>query len=163
GRAALQALDGAGIKRAVLLSAAYIYASPMVKDDVTDLERVTRAENRFVVETAASSHGRFIAFVSVNPLASNAIPELKYWAHAGGARGVKLHLANSFLDFSSSSHIQRLAEFFALASAEKMPIAIHVRNSEKFGASEARRFVTDILPKANGLPIQIAHVAGWGN
>lgn len=162
GKDALKVLDAAGIHTGVLLSEAYMFASPMAKPDHLEVARLTRAENQYNVTAAAESGGRLVAFIGVDPLAANAIPEMEYWVKAGGARGVKLHLANSGFDFHSPVEVRKLAEFFGAARAAKMPIVIHVRNSANYGAKEARIFVQDVLPAAGDLPVQVAHGTGWG-
>lgn len=162
GNDALKVMDAAGIRKGVLLSEAYMFASPMARPDNPDVVKLTREENAFVVDEAAKSKGRLTAFIGVNPLAENAIPEIKYWARKGGARGIKLHLANSGFDFSSPDNVKKLADLFSAAGASNMAIVIHLRNSPKFSASDAQTFVNEVLPKAGSVPVQIAHGAGWG-
>src|SRR4051812_11766078 len=87
-----RALDEAGIKRGVLLSAAYLFTSPELTEPGNAMERQMRDENEFVVAQARASRGRLVPFVSVNPLAVNALDEIQFWGRGGGAVGLKLHL-----------------------------------------------------------------------
>ncbi|MDX1578526.1 MAG: amidohydrolase family protein, partial [Gemmatimonadota bacterium] len=50
----------------------------------------------------------------------------------------------------------------ALGRAE-LPTVVHVRNREDgYGAEDVRIFIDEVLPAAPDLPVQIAHMAGWG-
>lgn len=162
GADALHVLDEAGIQHGVLLSEAYMFFSPFAAPDHLDAAQLTRQENTYVVGEAAKSHGRLIAFVGIDPLAPNALKEIAYWTEHPGARGIKLHLANSGFDYHSKANIARLAAVFSAASSARLPIAIHMRNNERFGAPEARHFIDEVLPHAGNLTVQVAHGAGWG-
>ncbi len=162
GAAALRVLDRSGVRYGVLLSEAYMFASPRMKVD-GDIAALTRAENAFNVAQAKASHGRLLAFIGVNPLSPTAKTELTYWTRARGASGLKLHLANSQLNLDSASDRAALGATFALASREALPIVIHLRNDKTFPAARiVGEFVGDVLPKAGGSPVQIAHGGGWG-
>ncbi|MEO6805064.1 MAG: amidohydrolase family protein [Edaphobacter sp.] len=163
GADALQALDAAGIRQGVLLSTAYMAGSPELKEAPKVLARNTRAENTYVVDQARLSCGRLVAFVSVNPNSPNALDEIDYWRRHGGAAGLKLHLANSDFDFSSSPQVVRLAAVFRAAAAARFPIVIHMRNrNPDYGAKEVEIFLRQVLPAARGVSVQIAHSGGWG-
>lgn len=162
GADALHVLDEAGIQYGVLLSEAYMFFSPFAAPDHLDAARLTRQENIYVVDEAAKSNGRLIAFVGIDPLAPNALNEIAYWTEHPGARGIKLHLANSGFNFHSKADIAKLAAVFSAASSARLPIAIHLRNDKKFGAREAKRFIDEVLPRAGNLAVQVAHGAGWG-
>lgn len=162
GADALRVLDDAGIQYGVLLSEAYMFFSPFAAPDHLDATTLTRQENTYVVGEAAKSHGRLIAFVGIDPLAPNALEELAYWTQHPGARGIKLHLANSQFDYHSKANMAGLAALFSAASRARLPIVIHMRNGEKFGAGEAKLFIDEILPRAGKLSVQVAHGAGWG-
>jgi len=159
----LRSLDAAGIRQGVLLSTAYFYASPDVADLHLDLAKETRAENRFIVEQARASCGRLAAFISVNPLAPNAIDEIGYWAHAGGATGLKLHLGNSGVDLRAPEQVKRMAAVFRAADRARFPIVIHLQTrAADYGAEDAAIFLRNVAPAARGVPIQVAHAAGGG-
>jgi hypothetical protein len=160
---AVEALDRAGIQKGVLLSTGYFFASPTVADMKLDVPAKTRAENTFVVEQAKSQCGRLIAFISVNPLAANALDEIAYWGQQGGATGLKLHLGNSNFDFRSAEQVQKLAAIFRLAAKLHFAIVIHLQTrAVDFGARDVRIFLADVAPFARGVPIQVAHAGSGG-
>ena len=163
GQDAVRALDGAGIQRGVLLSTGYFYGSPDVADLNLDVAAETRAENSFVVAQAKASCGRLLAFISVDPLSSNALNEIAYWGKAGGAAGLKLHLENSDFDFRSPREVSKLAAIFRLAAREHFPIVIHLETRAKaYGAQDVDIFLAKVAPFAGRAPIQVAHTAGGG-
>lgn len=163
GRDAVRALNNAGIQTGVLLSTGYFFGSPTLADLKLDVPAKTRAENTFVVNQAKGQCGRLIAFISVNPLSSNALDEIAYWAKAGGATGLKLHLGNSHFDFRSSEEVGKLAAIFRLAAQVHFAIVVHLETpASDFGARDVRIFLTEVAPFARSVPIQIAHAGGGG-
>jgi len=163
GQEAVEALDAAGIKQGVLLSTGYFFGSPEVADLGLDVPAETRAENTFVVSEAKAQCGRLVAFISVDPLASNALDEINYWGRRGGAAGLKLHLGNSAFDFRSPEQVKKLAAVFRAAARWRFPVVIHLQTRTKdFGAKDVAIFLKDVAPYAKGVPIQIAHAAAGG-
>jgi predicted TIM-barrel fold metal-dependent hydrolase len=76
---------------------------------------------------------------------------------------LKLHLTTAFFDFRDAEHVRRLAAVFAAANARRFPIVIHIRTmNPEYGRRDAEIFLSQVLPKAPDVPIQIAHLAGWG-
>jgi len=164
GRDALVQLDQAGIREGVLLSMAYTFASPQATmcGDQASVTSLTRSENAFNVAAARASNGRLHACIGVNPVSDFALDEISHWAGQAGVVGLKLHLGNSNFVFDSPEHMARLAEVFSAASARRMAIVIHVRSSAAFPAQDTMRFIEEILPKAAGTTVQIAHAGGGG-
>lgn len=162
GADALRMLDSAGTRQGVLLSEAYMFASPLVAADRLDVVPLTRAENRYSVETARASDGRLVACIAVNPLASSALAEIAYWREAGGAACLKLHLGNSGVDLMARSQVGAVRDVVAAARQAGLGIVVHLRGSPAYGAAQARAFIRDILPAAQGVAVQVAHGAGWG-
>jgi predicted TIM-barrel fold metal-dependent hydrolase len=158
----LRLLDAAGVHKGVLLSEAYMFGSPLFAPDKPDVAALTRAENAYNVAEAKKSDGRLVAFVGVDPISTTALPEIEHWSGQGAA-GVKLHLANSFFDFGAPAQMDQLREVFASAKAHRLPMIIHLRNRQHWGAAQANAFIDQILPAAEGLPVTIAHGAGWGS
>src|SRR6185436_17822592 len=78
-------------------------------------------------------------------------------------KGLKLHLANSRVDLLNADHVRRTREVFAAANRARLPIVVHVRNSDSYGEREARVFLEKILPAAPDIPVQIAHLRGGAN
>lgn len=163
GRDAVQALNDAGIQTGVLLSTGYFFGSPTLADLKLDIPVKTRAENAFVVEQAKDQCGRLIAFISVNPLSSNALDEISYWGKKGGVTGLKLHLGNSHFDFRSPEEVGKLAAIFRLAAQLHFAIVVHLETpASDFGARDIRIFLTEVAPFARSVPIQIAHAGSGG-
>ena len=158
-------LDSAGIRRAVVLSVAYMYGSPqrVVEDEYAKV----RAENDWTAVQAARYPDRLIAFCGFNPLKDYALEEL---ARCAGdrrfGRGIKLHFGNSDVQLDEPAHVERLRQVFRAANEHGMAIVVHMRASisrkRPYGAAQARIFLEQLLPLAADVPVQIAHLAGTG-
>lgn len=164
-KALVPLLDAAGIRRAVLLSTAYMYGSPRRAVD-KEYARVRR-ENDWTAAQAAQFPGRLIAFCGIAPLKDYALEEIRRCAAMPGLRrGIKLHLGNSDVQLDNPAHVARLAEVFAAANARGMAIVVHlrasIRNKRPYGAAEARVFLDKVLPAAPDVTVQVAHLAGTG-
>lgn len=158
-------LDAAGIKRAVLLSVAYMAGSPSRKVD--DEVAKVRLENDWTAAQAARYPGRLIAFCSFNPLKDYALAELERCAKTPGlGHGIKLHMGNSDVQMDDPAHVARLRQVFAAANAHGMAIVIHLRASigkkRPYGAAQAHIFLDHVLPAAPDVVVQVAHFAGSG-
>jgi predicted TIM-barrel fold metal-dependent hydrolase len=162
-------LDAAGIRKATLLSIAYMYGKPGRQLD--DEPGKVRAENDWTAAQAARYPDRLVAFCSFNPLKEYALQELERCAGGpkgapGMARGIKLHFGNSDVQLDDPAHVARLREVFAAANAAKLAIVVHMRASigkgRPYGARQARIFVEQVLPAAPDVPVQVAHFAGTG-
>jgi predicted TIM-barrel fold metal-dependent hydrolase len=158
-------LDAAGIRRAVLLSTAYMYGSP--RREIADEYALARAENDWTAAQAAQFPGRLIAFCGIAPLKDYALDEIRRCAGRPGLKhGIKLHLGNSDVQLDQPAHVKRLAEVFAAANREGMAILVHmrasIRNKRPYGAPEAQAFLDKVLPAAPDVPVQLAHLAGTG-
>lgn len=165
GAAVVPLLDVAGIRQGVLLSAAYLFASP--GRNVRDEEAQVRAENDWVGEQAQRSGGRLRAFCGLNPLSDYALREMaRCAAHPELRRGLKLHLGNADVQLERPEHAARLREIFAAANGHRMAIAVHLRASisrqRPYGAAQARAFLETVLPAAPDVVVQVAHMAGSG-
>jgi uncharacterized protein len=158
-------LDAAGIKRAVVLSVAYLWGSPSRTID-NEYEQVKK-ENDWTAEQVARHPARLIGFCAVNPLKEYSLEELARCAKTPTlARGLKLHFGNSAVDYHNGQHVARLKQVFAAANAHRMAIVVHMRASISrklpYGRDEARVFLDELVPAAPDVPIQIAHLAGAG-
>ena len=151
-------LDEAGVKRAVLLSSAYLFGT---LPDAAEAAAKMREENRFNVETALASKGRLVAFIAINPLAASAQEELAYWRGKPGVRGIKLHLGAAGFNANTPEHIATVAAFFAEARKANLPLAIHMRGGTPYSKTEVQTFIDKVLPQAGDLPVQIAHGGGY--
>jgi predicted TIM-barrel fold metal-dependent hydrolase len=158
-------LDAAGIRKAVLLSTAYMVGSP--QRTLENEYARARRENDWTAAQAAQFPGRLIAFCGIAPLKDYALDEIRRCAGLPGLkRGIKLHLGNSDLQLDQPAHVKRLAEVFAQADREGMAILVHMRanfrNKRPYGAAEAQAFLDKVLPAAPNVPVQVAHLAGTG-
>ncbi len=158
-------LDSAGIRRAVVLSVAYMSGSPS-RTVENEYARV-RAENDWAAAQAARYPDRLIAFCGFNPLKDYALEELaRCAADRRFGRGIKLHFGNSDVRLDQSAHVDRLRRVFQAANQHGTAIVVHLRASisrqRPYGAAQARIFLEQLLPLAPDVPVQIAHLAGTG-
>ena len=158
-------LDAAGIKRAVVLSVAYLYGSP-ARTVESEYEKV-KAENDWTSQQVALYPNRLVGFCSFNPLKDYALKELDRCAKDPRLRrGLKLHFGNSVVDYHNPQHIARLRQVFRSANDHRMAIVVHMRASISqqmaYGPDEARIFLDNLLPEAPDVPVPIAHLAGAG-
>jgi predicted TIM-barrel fold metal-dependent hydrolase len=158
-------LDAAGIRKATLLSIAYMFGKP--GRQLEDEPGQVRRENDWTAAQAARYPDRLVAFCSFNPLKDYALQELKRCAGTPGmARGIKLHFGNSDIQLDDPVHVARLREVFAAANAAKLAIVVHMRASiskgRPYGARQANIFIEQLLPAAPDVTVQVAHFAGSG-
>jgi predicted TIM-barrel fold metal-dependent hydrolase len=160
----LRTMDAAGIRRARLMSTAYMAESPIMTAPLPDHVEIVRAANDFTVALARARPDRFEAYIAVNPVTSTALPEIARWRGDPHVAGLKLHLANSRFDYHNPEHVKALAEVFRAAASAHLRIMAHIRQGATgYGAPEARIFLNEILPSARGTTVQLAHIAGWGS
>jgi len=160
-------LDAAGIRRAVVLSQAYAFGNPNRTPQVQNERARVVEENNWTSHEVERFPGRLVGFCGVNPLKDYALQEVKRCAGIPQLRaGLKLHMGNSVVDYGNPRHIERLKEIFRLANDSRMAIVVHMRASFSqklsYGRAEARIFLTEVVPAAPDVPIQIAHLAGGG-
>lgn len=155
-------LDSAGTQKGTLLSTAYFFGMPEV--DFTNEQTKVRRENEYVASQAERYPRRLSAFCAVNPLAEYAISEIKWCGRDGRFDGLKLHFANSDVDLRKEEHVKKLASVFDVANEHSLAIVVHLwtRNPD-YGKKDIEIFVDEILPKAPGVTVQIAHFGGPGN
>src|SRR5580765_2416601 len=159
-------LDAAGIQRAAILSADYQYGNPN-RPPVEDEYTKVKAENDWTSRQVARYPNRLRGLCGVNPLKDYAPDEIARCARDPSLRsGLKLHFGNSDVDLDNPAHVQRLQRVFRAANDHRMAIVVHMRSSvtmrRAYGAKEARVFLTDVLPSAPDIPVQIAHLTGGG-
>lgn len=158
-------LDNARIRRAVVLSTAYIFTQP-TRNVENDYEKV-KADNDWTASQVAQFPDRLVGFCGINPLKDYAVEEVARCAKIPELRrGVKLHLGNSAFDYHNPQHVEQLRRVFRIANDSGMAIVIHMRSSTTFrlpyGRDEALVFLKDVLPAAPDVAVQIAHLAGGG-
>ena len=165
-RAVVAQLDSVGIRRAAVLSVAYMYANPNRPPVEHELEKV-RAENAWTAAQVAEFPGRLVGVCSVNPLKEYALDEIARCAANPNLRAaLKMHFGNSDVQLDDTAHVARLRRVFQAAQQHRMGIVIHMRSSvtrkRPYGAATARAFLDLLVPAAPDVPIQIAHLAGAG-
>jgi predicted TIM-barrel fold metal-dependent hydrolase len=163
-RDAIAMLDSSGATNGVVFSAAYMLGmperstEPVGWDELAEVEQ----ENDWVRTEAARYAHRLAPFCSVNPLKDYAVGEVQRCARIG-MRGLKLHFGNSNVDPQDARHVGQLRAVFAAANAVRLPIVVHMRpRSPRYGARDARTLIDAVLTSAPDVPVQIAHLAGWG-
>jgi predicted TIM-barrel fold metal-dependent hydrolase len=158
-------LDSAGIRRATVLSIAYMYGSP--SRSVEDEYAKVRAENDWTAKEVAKYPERLVVFCGFNPLKEYALRELARCSKDPHLRrGIKLHLGNSDVQLQDPAHIAQLRRVFKAANDRRMPIAVHLRanisKKRPYGPIQARAFLEQVLPAAPDIVLQVAHLAGTG-
>lgn len=159
-------LDAAGIRRALVLSIAYQFSNPN-KPPVENEYAQVRAENDWTSQQVALFPGRLRGFCSVNPLKDFALTEIERCAKDSQLHfGLKLHFGNSDVGLENPGHAAKLRAVFHAANEHGMAIVVHMHPSvtmkRAYGAEKARIFLTELLPAASDVPVQIAHLAGAG-
>jgi len=162
----IKQLDAAGIKRAVVLSTAYIFEQPSRKADHA-AEKLKR-DNDWTSKQVAQFPDRLIGFCGLNPLKDYALEELaRCAADPNLRRGLKLHFGNSVVDYHNPEHIARVRGIFRAANDRGMAIVAHVRASVTaelpWGRAEALIFLNELLPAAPDVVVQVAHLASAGS
>jgi predicted TIM-barrel fold metal-dependent hydrolase len=154
-------LDAAGIRRSVALSDAYRLGSPFVH--VPDESAAVDAENEWTLRQVKMYPDRLVGFCSVNPVRPYALAAIEHCAAIGLRGGLKLHLANAKFRFDDPAQVEQLRKVFAAADRLRMPILIHLRADETWdGRHNVPLFMENVLPAAPHVPVQIAHLGGWG-
>jgi predicted TIM-barrel fold metal-dependent hydrolase len=159
-------LDQAGIRRAAVLSVAYGFGNPN-RPSVDDEYAKVRAENDWTSQQVGRYPDRLRGFCGVNPLKEYALEEIARCARDTRLRtGLKLHFGNSDVDFDNPQHVAQVRRVFEAANANRMAIVVHMRPSvgrrRPYGKMQVQVFVSDVLPGALEVPVQIAHLAGPG-
>jgi uncharacterized protein len=151
-------LDAARIEKAVVLSVAYWFDTPMLP--LARSAEALHAENAWTADEAARFPDRLVAFCSLNPVSELALPALERCAQDGRFKGLKLHFGNSGVDLLQADHVRRVREVFAAANRARLPIVVHTRGGDDYGAEHARILLDKVMPAAPDVPVQIAHL--WG-
>jgi uncharacterized protein len=162
----IEQLDAAGIKRAVVLSTAYIFEQP--SRNVDHAAEKLKRDNDWTSRQVAQFPDRLIGFCGLNPLKDYALQELaRCAADPHLRRGLKLHFGNSVVDFHNPEHIAQVRRVFQAANGRRMAIVAHVRASVTaklpWGREEAVIFLNDLLPAAPDVVVQVAHLASAGS
>jgi uncharacterized protein len=156
------ALDAVGIPRATALSEAYLLAG---KNEPTGAEKkAVDEENDWTLSEVKQFPKRLVGFCSVNPIRSYALAAIQHCEKIGLRGGLKLHLAAANFHFSNPAQLRQLQDAFREANRQHMPILLHLHPDDDNwdGARDSLVFFQHVLSQAPDVPVQIAHMAGWG-
>jgi predicted TIM-barrel fold metal-dependent hydrolase len=162
----IRLLDAAGVRQALVLSLAYQYGNPN-HPPVQDEYAHVKEENDWTAKQVAEYPDRLRGFCGVDPLKSYAVAEIGRCAKNVNIHyGLKLHFGNSDVNMDDPRDVAQLRHVFRAADEHGMSIVVHMRPSvnrnRPYGAKEAEIFLSEVLPSAPNVPIQIAHLAGAG-
>ncbi|HEX2572475.1 MAG TPA: amidohydrolase family protein [Polyangia bacterium] len=158
----MEALDRAGIRRAVVLSDAYYFGTARGRP-LSDEAGQVRAENDWTAAQVGEFPERLVAFCSFNPLKDYAMAELDRCASSGRFRGLKLHFGGAQLDFDDAEQVAKVRRVMEAANRLRLPMIIHVRSSGKWGREHAEIFLHQLVAAAPDVPITVAHLWGGEN
>jgi predicted TIM-barrel fold metal-dependent hydrolase len=158
----IAAMDAAGIRRATALSEAYLLASKFAHP--AREEAAINEENDWTLRQVKQYPLRLVGFCSVNPIRPYALAAIRHCEKIGLRGGLKVHLAASHFQFSNAEEVRQLQDVFREANRLRLPILIHLHpdNETWDGGRDALTFFERVLPLAPDVPVQIAHMAGWG-
>ncbi len=151
-------LDETGIQRAVVLSVAYFFGSPL-RTWVGDEYANVRSENDWVAAQVSRYPDRLVGFCGVSPLKDYAIQEVRRCAGELRMKGVKLHFRSSRVNVLNSEHLEKVRRVFQTANELGLAIVVHT-NVRPYGREQAEVFLKELLPAAPNVVVQIAHF--WG-
>ena len=164
-RTLIARLDAAGIRRAVVLSNAFVLGNPRPVALVDEYARV-QAENDWTLFEAMPYRDRLAVLCSFNPLKDYALAELERCARDRRyGRGIKLQFAASDVNLDAPADVESVRRVFAAANAQRMAIVVHMRTrrARPYGAAQARVFIDRLLSAAPDVPVQVAHFTGGAN
>jgi predicted TIM-barrel fold metal-dependent hydrolase len=155
-------MDEIGVRRAVILSIAYVFANPRNPPEPDEYAKV-RTENDWTAREAARFPDRLVAFCGVSPLEDYAAAEMERCVRELGMRGLKLHFSNSGVDVRNPEHVRKMREVFRAANTLRIPIVAHLRTRDpSYGREHSRIFLEQILPEAPDVVVQVAHMTDAG-
>lgn len=155
-------MNAAGVRRGVVHSPSYFFASPMLPTRLPDKAAMVSAQNDWIIRQVAQYPERLVAFCGVNPLKDHAIAEVRRCARSPQVKGIKLHLANSGVKLGDPAHVESLRRLFRGANQAGLAIAIHLWTGPAYGQADAEAFLTKVLPAAPDVAVQVMHLAGGG-
>jgi uncharacterized protein len=157
----VQLMDQAGIRRAVVLSAAYAFSDKDLPPSPDEYAKV-RAENDWTAQQVAQFPDRLVGFCGLSPIKDYALDEVRRCANELHMRGLKMHLGNSGVDVAQPEHLAKLQAVFREANRLKLAIVVHIQRGNDPGVKQAEIILNEVLPLAPDIVVQIAHMAGSG-
>lgn len=160
--ALIKLLDQAHIERAVIMSVAYFFESPLIPVDKKSPAKL-RSENDWTAAQIARHPERLVGFCGINPLAAQALTEMERCKQQLRMAGLKLHFGNSSVDLKKPADLTQMKLIFATANRLGMPVAVHLwSGADNYGRRDAEIFLNEILPQSPDVVVQIMHMAGGG-
>ena len=159
-------LDHAGIRRAVLFSIAYQFGKPNRPAIANEYEKVQQENDRVSREMARYPE-RLRGLLRRQP-AQGLCARRDRTLRERPADAVRAQAAFRKLGRAARrpAASRAVREVFRAANDARMAIVAHVRSTisqrRPYGAQQARVLLTEILPSAPDVPIQIAHLAAGG-
>jgi predicted TIM-barrel fold metal-dependent hydrolase len=154
-------LDAAEVKRAVVLSMGYFFGSAHRKPPEDEYVKV-RADNDWLAQQVARFPDRLVGFCSFNPLKDYALEEFNRCVKNPHLKGLKLHFGNSGVDVLNPQHVEKVRLVFRAANEKRVPMVVHLWTVGKYGREHAEAFLSQLVPVAPDVPIQVAHMAASG-
>jgi uncharacterized protein len=159
----VEALDSAGVERAVIASVGYFFASSYLPEPLTGERTRLQDENDWNVRQAERHPGRLVVFCGLNPLSEYASEEVARCRTLPHVVGVKIHFDNSGVDLLNPVHVGRLRGVFETINENRLAVLVHLRVPDPdYGGEHSRIFLEQVLDAAPDVPVQIAHLAGSG-
>jgi predicted TIM-barrel fold metal-dependent hydrolase len=158
GAALVRELDAAGIERAVVLSAGYSFADE--RKGLADPDRLTREQNDWTSAEVARNAPRLVGFCSANPLRPVALEEIDRCLGLPGMVGIKVHFGNNGVTLRDPAHLARVQQLAELAQRRRAAVLMHMRarGGSDYGAEDARIFLDQVVPRAPGVDLVVAHL-----
>lgn len=143
-----------------LISMAYVWRNEDYYPKPDGADRM-RAENDFVLRSAARHPGRILPFIAVDPLRSDAFAEIERIQAHPGPFGLKLHFNTSQVYLTEPVHRNKVRAVLERTSGH--PVLLHFDNLHpKFGAPDLRLLVDSVLVKLPPIDLRIAHLGTSG-
>ena len=165
GAALIRRLDNDGVRRAFVLSTAYLMAADAYGTRTAEAAEHARvkAENDFMAAECARYPERLVPFLSVNPKRGYAVEEVDRCVEQK-MRGLKLHLWNSLVDIRQAADLAALRRVMERAAHHRLPVVAHIAVGAvpNYGPDDTERFAREIIMPLDTLQISIAHLAGAG-
>jgi len=149
-------------KEVFLISMAYVWANPdFYAED--DWKEKMQNENDNILDAASSDALRIKPFFAINPLADNALSELKRCVDFGQFSGMKMHFNSSQVYLTEPEHLAKIKEVFSEFSNTGLPLLLHFDNSHpKTGSRDVGLLLNEVLKGLNPMTIIVAHLGNSG-
>src|ERR1051325_4009396 len=165
GAALIQRLNTDGVRRAFVLSTAYLMAPDAYGTPTPEAAEYARvkAENDFTAAECARYPERLVPFLSLNPKRGYAVEEIDRCVE-GKMRGLKLHLWNSLVDIRQAADLAALRRVVERAARHRLAVVAHIAVGAvpNYGPDDTERFVRELIMPFDTLQISLAHLAGAG-